>query len=60
MSWFFSPIKSTKNELGLFSDNAQFPIQRVVTVFFPRSAVPKIGYVVCFLGPLGEVGSLLK
>ena len=60
MTWFFSP-NVNGHELGLFSDNAQFPIQTAVTgVFFSRSAVPRIGSVVCFLGPLGEVGSLLE
>ena len=52
----FSPIKSTDTNWALFIDNAQFPIQPV----FLRSAVPRIGSVVCFLGPLGEEGSLLE
>ena len=34
MTWFFSPIKSTDTNWALFVDNAQFPIQPVVTVFF--------------------------
>ena len=59
MTWFFSPIKSTDTNYALFADNAQFPIQPVVTGFFPRSAVPRIGSV-CFLGALVEVGSLLE
>ena len=60
MTWFFSPINSTDTNWALFADNAQFPIQPVVTGFIPRSAVPRIGSAVCFLGPLGEVVSLLE
>ena len=60
MTWFFSPIESADTNWALFSDKSRFPIQPVVTGFFPRSTVPKIGSVVCFLGPLGEVGSLLE
>ena len=55
------PLLSQRTRTGIIRLNTQFPIQTVVTgFFFPRSAVPKIGSVVCFLGPLGDVGSFLE
>ena len=64
MTLFFSPIKSTDTNSALFADNAQFPIQPRAAgcncFFFPRSAVQRMGSVVCFLGPFGEFESLLE
>ena len=55
MTWFFSPIKSTDTNCAELANKQRFLIRPVVTVF-PWIAIPKIGSVVCFLGPLGEVG----
>ena len=68
MTWFFSPIKSTDTNSALFPDKSLLTVSQGTLshstgcnwFFFLRSAVPRIGSVVCFLGPLGDVGSLLE
>ena len=54
MTLFFSPIKSTDTKWALLADKSRFPIQPVVTVFSEKRRSENR-----FLGPLGEVGSLL-
>ena len=56
MTWFFSRIKSTDTNWALFADNAQFPIQPIVSGFFPRSAVSRIGSVAVFWVPWVKLG----
>ena len=60
MTWFFSPIKSTDTSSALLADiKPRFPIQPVVTVFSENRGSENRS-LVCFLGPVGEVGSLLE
>ena len=60
-------FKSTDTNSALFPDKSKLAVSQATlshstgcNCFFPRSAVPRIGSVVCFLCALGEVGSLLE
>ena len=53
MTWFFFPIKSTDTNWALFTDNAQFHIQPVVTGFFSEKRHSENHFCCLFSGSLG-------
>ena len=56
MTWFFFSIKSTDTNWALFTDNAQFPIQRVVTGFFQEALFRESILLSVIWVPWGKLG----